>query len=143
MTDFTPLPAFAGGILIGLAAILLLCLNGRIAGISGILFGAVTRTTSDKTWRWLFIVGLALGGLAMSLAAGDDASPRQGFPLHWLVTGGLLVGVGTRLGSGCTSGHGVCGISRLSVRSLAATAAFMATGVLTATVIRHALGAVA
>ncbi len=143
MTEFTPVPALVGGALIGTASVLLLWLNGRIAGISGILFGVMSRESSDRNWRLLFVAGLALGGLAWPLVSGDSSGTREGFALHWLIAGGLLVGFGTRLGSGCTSGHGVCGISRLSVRSIVATLTFMAVGILTATFLRHALGAIA
>ncbi len=140
MTEFTPIPALIGGVLIGTASVLLLWLNGRVAGISGILYGVLTRDSIDRNWRLLFVAGLVLGGLAWTLISGDGGAVREGFPLHWLIFGGLLVGMGTRLGSGCTSGHGVCGISRLSVRSITATVTFMVAGMLTASFVRHALG---
>ncbi len=140
MTEFTPVSALIGGALIGTASVLLLWLNGRVAGISGILYGVLTRDAVDRNWRLLFVAGLVLGGLSWTLLTGTNDIVRQGFPLHWLIIGGLLVGMGTRLGSGCTSGHGVCGISRLSVRSIIATVTFMVAGMLTASVVRHALG---
>ena len=90
----------------------------------------------DRNWRLLFVAGLVLGGLAWSLSGNAVAAPREGFPLFWLIVSGLLVGMGTRLGSGCTSGHGVCGISRLSVRSMIATVTFVVGGMATATVLR-------
>ena len=140
MTEFTPLAAFVGGTLIGLASVLLLWLNGRIAGISGIFYGILTRDAGDRNWRLMFVLGLVAGGLAFSLFAGDSFVPRNDFPMPWLIAAGLLVGIGTRLGSGCTSGHGVCGISRLSVRSLTATLTFVAVGVVSASVLRGIFG---
>lgn len=132
MTEFTPVSALIGGALIGLAATLLLKLNGRIAGISGILNGALSLRPGDRTWRLLFVVGLVLGGFIYQLVADRPLMTREGFPSLQLVVAGVLVGFGTRLGSGCTSGHGVCGIARLSPRSLLATLLFVATGMLTA-----------
>jgi uncharacterized membrane protein YedE/YeeE len=128
---------FLGGMLIGLAAVLLLALNGRIAGVSGILSGAVTAPDRfDRSWRLLFILGLLAGAALYRFFSG--ALPVQietGMPT--LVVAGLLVGFGTRLGSGCTSGHGVCGLARLSPRSLAATITFMVFGMLTVYLTRH------
>ena len=137
-TTFTPVSALLGGALIGLAAVLLYAAPGRIAGISGILNGAVEQR-AERGWRLAFL-------LAMVLAAGawfavSDAAPRSGFPWPWLVAAGLLVGFGTRTGSGCTSGHGVCGLARLSKRSLVAVAMFMASGFVTVFVLRHVLRA--
>ena len=141
MTEYlTPL---LGGLLIGLAATGLLYLLGRIAGISGILWNAVSEAPSaEGQWRWYFLAGLLLGPvLYHSLSATPyPAAPSLGLP--FAVAGGLLVGFGTRLGSGCTSGHGVCGIGRLSVRSLIATVTFMATGIITVYLLRHAWGLV-
>jgi uncharacterized membrane protein YedE/YeeE len=135
----SPWAAVLGGGLIGLAATLLYGLNGRIAGISGIAWGAVRERGAEAAWRWAFLSGLVLGaGLWFAWGTGGDA-PRTGFPLPLLLAGGLLVGVGTRLGNGCTSGHGICGLARLSPRSLAAVAVFMAAGIATTTVIRHVL----
>jgi hypothetical protein len=126
-----------GGMLIGLAAATLLALNGRIAGVSGILNGAVTaRDRFDRSWRLLFIVGLISGAALYRFFSGALPIQMQaGLPA--LLAAGLLVGFGTRLGSGCTSGHGVCGLARLSPRSLAATITFMLFGVLTVYLTRH------
>ena len=128
---------FLGGMLIGLATVLLLALNGRIAGVSGILSGAVTAPDRfDRSWRLLFILGLMAGAALYRVFSG--ALPVQieaGTPT--LVVAGLLVGFGTWLGSGCTSGHGVCGLARLSPRSLAATITFMLFGMLTVYLTRH------
>ena len=137
MTEFTPVAATIGGVLIGLSAVLLMWLNGRIAGISGILQGAAFSRGAERSWRLAFVAGLVLGGALYVLATGDTLLTREGVA-PWLIVGaGLLVGVGTRLGSGCTSGHGVCGISRLSPRSLVATGAFMATGIMMTALLRH------
>ncbi len=138
-THFTPWTSLAGGLLIGAAAAMFLLLNGRIAGISGILGGLLRPKVGDIGWRVTFILGLLAAPLIYRLFAplpivqvdADTAS---------LVVAGLLVGVGTRYGSGCTSGHGVCGLSRLSGRSLIATAAFMAAGFVTVFVVRHLMG---
>lgn len=140
MTTFTPGPAFLGGCLIGLAALVLMALNGRIAGISGIVQGAVAGPGGERGWRWLFIAGLVLGAF-LTLAWRDAGfAPRTGYPPVLLMAAGLLVGIGTRLGSGCTSGHGVCGIARWSTRSIVATLAFMLTGFITVFVARHVAG---
>ncbi len=141
MSTFTPASALAGGALIGLAAVLLMRLNGRIAGISGILGGALNGAAGDRAWRVAFIAGLVLGGTLVFAVTGSPPVTREGFPIWLLVAGGLLVGFGTRLGSGCTSGHGICGVSRLSPRSLAATATFLFLGGLTATVMALLRGA--
>jgi uncharacterized membrane protein YedE/YeeE len=138
-SEFTPWTALAGGILIGLAAASFVLLNGRIAGISGILGGLLTPSTGEIGWRVAFMAGLIGAPLLWILAA--DMPPinvEAGYPA--LIVAGLLVGIGTRYGSGCTSGHGVCGLSRLSPRSLVATLTFMATGFVTVFLIRHALG---
>lgn len=136
--NFTPWSALAGGLLIGLAAAAFLLLNGRIAGISGILGGLLAPARGDVAWRLAFILGLAVAPLAWTLAAPLPAV-RVDAGTATLVAAGLLVGVGTRYGSGCTSGHGVCGISRLSPRSLVATPAFMLAGFATVFVLRHLL----
>lgn len=128
-----------GGILIGIAASLMLYLIGRIAGISGIVWGAVS-AQADNSWRWLFIAGLLLGPLLYHTLSGAPAPIPSDLPWWQAIAGGLLVGIGTKLGSGCTSGHGVCGIGRLSKRSLAATATFMVSGIATVYCIRHLLG---
>ncbi len=135
-THFTPWTSFAGGILIGAAAAMLVLLNGRIAGISGIVGGLLTPRRADIGWRLAFVVGLFAAPLLM-LLFGQAVAPRIDAGFGMLVAAGLLVGIGTSYGSGCTSGHGVCGLSRLSPRSLAATAAFMLAGIATVFVVRH------
>src|SRR6187455_1865307 len=137
MHDFTPVSALAGGVLIGLASVWLLAANGRIAGVSGILHGIFS--PPEAQWRAWFISGLLLAGLAWQ-AAGAPVPLREGFPLGWAAAAGLLVGFGTRLGGGCTSGHGVCGIARLSPRSIAATVVFIITAVMTVAITHHVLG---
>jgi uncharacterized membrane protein YedE/YeeE len=140
-THFTPLTAIGGGALIGAAAALLLLGNGRIAGISGIVGGLLQKTASDRTWRLAFVAGLLLAPFVWQLLAGQPVATVTGSP--WLlIAAGLLVGFGSRLGSGCTSGHGVCGISRLSPRSLLATATFMTAGFLAVYLMRHVWGGV-
>jgi len=140
MENFTPLASALGGALIGVSASLMLLFSGRIAGISGVLGGALGLPRGDMSWRALFLAGLLIGGLVMAalqpqlFAMEITRSPAA------LIAAGLLVGVGTRMGNGCTSGHGVCGISRLSRRSLVATATFMAAGVATATVVGQVFG---
>ena len=140
MAPFDPVSALSGGVLIGVASVLLMVLSGRIAGISGIVAGLLTPGASDKGWRIAFIIGLVAAPLLFALAGLPTVVPDM--PASWLMIGvaGLLVGFGTRLASGCTSGHGVCGIARLSPRSLAATAIFMAVAVVTVAVVRHVLG---
>jgi len=129
--------ALAGGVLIGLAASLLLWLNGRIAGVSGILNGVIFRRGGDTAWRAAFLLGLIVtGGLYMALVPGAPL-PRTDYSRATLIVAGLLVGFGTRMGNGCTSGHGVCGLGRLSSRSFAAVLTFMATAIATTFVIRH------
>jgi uncharacterized membrane protein YedE/YeeE len=138
-TAFTPWSALAGGILIGIAAAMFVFLNGRVAGISGILGGLLNPAKGDVGWRLAFVGGLVAAPLLYALFAGRPAIRIDaGFGV--LVAAGLLVGIGTRYGSGCTSGHGVCGLSRLSPRSLVATLTFMAAGFATVYVIRHVLG---
>lgn len=136
---FTPWTALAGGLLIGFAAAMLLLLNGRIAGISGIAGGLLKPVRGDVAWRAAFIAGLVGAPLVYALFA---ALPAMQVDASYgaLVAAGLLVGVGTRYGSGCTSGHGVCGLSRLSLRSLVATATFMGAGFATVFLVRHVLG---
>ena len=141
MENFTPYSAAAGGALIGLGAALLLLLNGRIAGISGIVSGALSRPAGDTQWRLLFIAGLVLGVGAIVWTMPLPFTPRTGFSPAILVLAGLLVGFGSRLGSGCTSGHGVCGLARFSPRTLVATLTFMTTGIATVYVVRHLAGA--
>ena len=139
MSNFTPWSALLGGALIGVSASVLLLLNGRVAGISGIVGGLLRRRPEETAWRVLFVAGLLVGGVVVMLVrpASFGTAPVS-VPLA--VLAGLFVGFGTRLGSGCTSGHGVCGISRLSGRSLAATMTFMATGALATFVVHHVVG---
>lgn len=135
MEDFTPVGGFVGGLLIGLAVALVLLLNGRVAGISGIVGGLLTLRARDTLWRAAFVAGLVLGALGYLSAAG--VSVRVPATLPAILAGGLLVGFGTRLGSGCTSGHGLCGLARLSRRSVAATAIFFGVAMLTVFLTRH------
>ena len=129
--------ALAGGVVIGLAATLLLWLNGRIAGVSGIFGGVLLPKSGDTAWRVAFVIGLIVAaGLYMALVPAAPL-PRTDFPRAGLVLAGVLVGFGTRMGSGCTSGHGVCGLGRLSLRSLVAVVTFMATAIATTFLVRH------
>ena len=139
MENFTPLSGLFGGLLIGLAAVLLLLLNGRISGISGIVGGLLVPTpkASEVGWRAAFVAGLLLGALAYVLATGGAALVSVQASVPVLVIAGLLVGFGTRLGSSCTSGHGLCGIARLSKRSISATAIFFGVAMLTVFLFRH------
>lgn len=127
------LMAAAGGALIGAASVMLLWLNGRIAGISGIMNGAFSKQWAETGWRVAFIVGLIAGGWLYQLATNAPLIERTDFPVWMTIVAGLLVGYGTRLGSGCTSGHGICGTSRLSIRSIVATVIFVVVGMLVAT----------
>lgn len=129
-----------GGILIGAAASMMLYLLGRITGISGIVWDAVS-AKAENGWRWLFIAGLLIGPLLYHSLSGIPYPTFSDAPWWQAALGGLLVGIGVKLGSGCTSGHGVCGLGRLSSRSLAATATFMAVGIVTVYISRHLLGA--
>jgi uncharacterized membrane protein YedE/YeeE len=140
MANFTPFSAAIGGALIGFSTVLLMLLTGRVAGISGILAGCLSFGTADKGWRIAFMAGLILAPL-MAGAIGYAAAPPQ-MPANWIVivAAGLLVGFGTRLGGGCTSGHGICGVARLSVRSITATAIFMAAAIVVVALMRHVLG---
>lgn len=139
--SFTPWLSLAGGVLIGLAAAGFVLLNGRIAGVSGVLGGLLRRQKADSFWRIAFIAGLLSAPLLWTLIA--DLPPIEvNASLPVVVIAGLLVGIGTRFGSGCTSGHGVCGLSRLSPRSLIATLCFMAAGFGTVYVVRHLAGGV-
>ena len=137
--DAAPLAGLAGGLLIGLAAALMLLGAGRIAGVSGILGRATGLSDSgmSRSSAWMFLLGLPLGALAVLVLTGEGLPTRFAGPVP-LVVAGLLVGIGTRLGSGCTSGHGVCGVSRLSQRSIVATLTFMAAGIATVAVMRAA-----
>ena len=133
---FTPWHALMGGALVGTAAALFVLLNGRIAGISGVLGGLLRPVKGDVAWRAAFVIGLIVAPL-IYLLFGSPPKPRIDADFGALVLAGLLVGVGTRYGAGCTSGHGVCGLSRLSVRSLVATITFMAAGMATVFLMRH------
>jgi uncharacterized membrane protein YedE/YeeE len=139
MENFTPVSGLIGGLLIGLAAALLLLLNGRISGISGIVGGMLTTKGSEVGWRVVFVVGLLLGAFIYMLATGGAIPVRMQASVPVLVAAGLLVGFGTRLGSGCTSGHGLCGIARLSRRSIVASAVFFGVAMLTVFLTHHAL----
>ncbi len=140
MDNFTPFSALVGGALIGLSATLLMWFNGRIAGISGIFYGAFEGKQHDTAWRWWFILGLLVGaGLYLNFGEIKFVA-RSDFPLPLVALSGLIVGYGTRMGSGCTSGHGVCGIARFSMRSILATITFIVTGAATTFVVRHVFG---
>ena len=138
MAPFDPVSALVGGALIGLAAVLLMLLAGRIAGVSGIVGGALT--DADRGWRVAFIIGLIAAPLVLGAVGHSVPVPRMPESFAIVVAGGLLVGFGTRLGGGCTSGHGVCGIARLSPRSITATLVFMATAMVVVAVMRHGFG---
>ena len=136
MANFTPVSAAVGGALIGLSAVLLMLCNGRIAGISGIFGSLINPATSDRAWRSAFVAGLIAAPLAAELAG--FAVPKPQLPgIIVVAAAGLLVGFGTRLGSGCTSGHGVCGIARLSPRSLVATVVFMIAAMVVVALTHH------
>lgn len=141
MASFDPVSALAGGALIGLAASLLMLLIGRIAGVSGIMGGFLFGGAGERIWRLAFVAGLILAPLLSGLVGYPLPLPQM--PGSWvlIVIAGLLVGFGSRLGSGCTSGHGVCGIARLSPRSLVATGIFMLTAIITVAIMRHVVGA--
>jgi uncharacterized membrane protein YedE/YeeE len=140
MGHFTPVSAAIGGALIGISAVLLWLANGRIAGISGIVGGLWKPRSDDITWRVAFIAGLIAAPLVYAWATGSLPRISVSVPPLIVIAGGLLVGFGTRLGGGCTSGHGVCGFARLSPRSVVATALFMATAVVTSFLLRHVIG---
>ena len=137
---FTPVSALIGGALIGASASMMLAFNGRIAGISGVLGGLVRPQRGDVEWRITFMAGLLAGGVLLALAYPRALLATSASPIALTVIAGLLVGFGTQLGGGCTSGHGVCGISRFSMRSILATVTFMATGALAAFIVQHVLG---
>ena len=138
---FTPWTALSGGLLLGLASAMFILINGRILGISGILGGLLLPRMGDVGWRLTFLLGMAAAPFVLSLALppGSIQAPRIDAGYGAVATAGLLVGFGTRYGSGCTSGHGVCGLSRLSLRSLVSTLTFMALGFLVVYVARHVL----
>lgn len=147
MDTFTPVSALSGGVLIGLSAVILMALNGRIAGITGILGGILggwlTAPRDDRVWRLAFLAGLIIApALYAALKIAPVVIDFSGPASPWiLVAGGLCVGFGTHLGGGCTSGHGICGNARFSARSLIATLTFMATGIATVFIVRHVIGA--
>ncbi len=134
--------SLVGGVLIGLAATLMLLLNGRIAGISGILGGVLSPRQGGLHWRLAFVLGLVIAGFAYPLFSSEALAFQLDAPVWAIVTGGFLVGFGTRLGSGCTSGHGVCGIARFSWRSISATLIFMLTAIATVAIVRNLAGAI-
>jgi len=138
-TSFTPIQALLGGSLIGLAAVGLMALHGRVAGMTGILTGAIL-PKGDRDWRIAFLLGAVAAPVVILLLTGQFLPLQAEIPTSAIIMGGLLVGVGVTFGGGCTSGHGVCGIARLSPRSIAATLTFMATTFITVFVIRHVMG---
>ena len=148
VTEFEALLPLAGGLSIGLAATLLLMLSGRIAGVCGIAFGVLTELTSgaprfsEISWRVLFIVGLVGGAALYHFISGAPMPKVDNVSIGMLISGGFIVGLGTKIGSGCTSGHGVCGLGRLSLRSFVATCTFMLFGVISVYIFRHLLGVI-
>jgi uncharacterized membrane protein YedE/YeeE len=140
MHNFTPFSALCGGFLIGLSASAMLLLDGKIAGISGILAGALKPVKGDTLWRICFLAGLLAGGLLLRIVLPGAFAFGIIRPFPLLIVAGLLVGFGTRLGTGCTSGHGVCGVSRLSPRSLVATGTFITTGAIVVYLVNHLMG---
>lgn len=140
MENFTPLTALLGGLLIGLSATLLLLFNGRIAGVSGILSGIFVQPRGDRLWRLMFVLGMVISGALYQWWSGGVFQEYRAVSLPLMIIGAFLVGFGTRMGGGCTSGHGVCGIGRVSPRSIVATLVFMGFGFVTVFVLRHVLG---
>lgn len=142
MTSFTPFSALAGGLLIGSSAILLLWLNGRIAGVTGMITGLLVKPSTAPGWRLLFLVGL-VAGTGIYAWLGNSTPLRQGFPTPLLIVAGLLTGYGTAQANGCTSGHGVCGMARFSARSFVATGTFLVVAIVTTYLMRHVAGVTA
>lgn len=140
MTEFTPILSLSGGILIGLAAIALMALHGRIAGMTGILSGLIPPLSADWHWRAAFLAGAILAPSLLVLATGVPIAFDVPVSTLAMLAGGLIVGIGVTYGSGCTSGHGVCGMARLSTRSLAATLTFMLVTFVTVFIVRHVVG---
>ncbi|OQK18669.1 YeeE/YedE family protein [Methyloprofundus sedimenti] len=140
MENFTPVSALSGGALIGLSVSLLLLFNGRMAGISGIMNGMFSAPKKEEIWRGLFLMGLILGAFIFQLLTNNSLQLRLGYPILLIILGGFLVGFGTRMGNGCTSGHGICGIATFSLRSIAATITFMLSGMITVFILKHLLG---
>ncbi|MDA0306385.1 MAG: YeeE/YedE family protein [Proteobacteria bacterium] len=140
MENFTPVASLLGGMLIGIAALVLLAFNGHIAGVTGVARGVLTPKQNDTLWRVVFLLGLVVGPFVFQAVSGETIVSTITSSTLTLVIGGLLVGFGTSMGNGCTSGHGICGLGRVSKRSLAATGAFMATAIVTVYMMRHVLG---
>ena len=141
MENFTPYLSLAGGALIGISASILMYLNGRIAGISGIVAGVFSASSiTEKAWRLAFVIGLVIGGAIYMHFFPITIAPREFMSTELLIVGGLVIGFGTAMGSGCTSGHGICGISRFSLRSLVATATFLLSGIVTVYVFKQIIG---
>jgi uncharacterized protein len=140
MANFTPISAAIGGALIGLSAVLLMLFTGRIAGVSGILGGLLNPHSDDRAWRMAFIVGLIAAPLSAALIGYAVPVPQMPTSFVTIAVAGLLVGFGTRLGSGCTSGHGICGIARLSPRSIMATCVFMIAAIIVVALTHHVFG---
>jgi uncharacterized protein len=140
MANFTPVSAAIGGVLIGLSAVLLMLFTGRIAGISGIFDGLINPQTSHRAWRAAFLAGLIAAPVTAMLVGYNVPMPQLPGSFITIVVGGLLVGFGARLGSGCTSGHGICGIARLSPRSIAATSVFTVAAIIVVALSRHVFG---
>ncbi len=142
VTEFTPLASAFGGALIGLAAVLLMTFGGRIFGATCILSGAILPSgAGDRAWRWALLAGMVSGPLAVQLMTGSMPAVEIPISLPMIIVGGFLVGVGVNFSSGCTSGHGVCGMARLSPRSIIATLTFMAATIVTVYIVRHVIGA--
>jgi uncharacterized protein len=139
MHNFTPLSGLLGGALIGLSAAMLMMLSGRLAGVSGILGGALT-SSADRAWRVAFILGLIVAAIIAPLLGAPQPARLASSNLVLFAAAGLLVGFGSRMGNGCTSGHGVCGLARLSMRSIVATLVFMGVAVITVALVRHGFG---
>lgn len=140
MTELTPWLSLFGGSLIGLAAVLLMAFHGRIAGMTGILSGLVPPFANDWGWRAAFLIGAIAAPALIVMSSGYTIPFESPTPAPWLIVGGLIVGVGVYYGSGCTSGHGVCGMARVSPRSIVATSTFMASTAITVFVVRHLIG---
>ncbi len=135
-----PWMSLIGGILVGFSALILMLFTGKTAGISGIINGVITRQQGDKVWRVLFLVAMAVGGIIASRLLGGYIPPQYDASLPVIIISALLVGAGTRIGNGCTSGHGICGMGRLSVRSIIATVVFMTTAIMTVFIISSVWG---
>jgi uncharacterized protein len=140
MANFTPMSAAIGGALIGLSAVLLMTFTGRIAGVSGIFAGLLNPQTTDRAWRAAFVAGLLSAPIGTAYLGFSMSTPQLPGSYITIIVGGLLVGFGTRLGSGCTSGHGICGIARLSLRSIVATGVFMMAAIIVVALTRHVFG---